>query len=67
MTSKGATIDVGAWLRGLGLGEYDAIFRKNAINEQVLPNLTAEDLKDMGIGVAGGMPAGGPRMGKTSI
>jgi class 3 adenylate cyclase len=53
MTSKGATIDVGAWLRGLGLGEYDAIFRKNAINEQVLPNLTAEDLKDMGIGIVG--------------
>jgi class 3 adenylate cyclase len=53
MTSKGATIDVGVWLRGLGLGEYDAIFRQNAINEQVLPNLTAEDLKDMGIGIVG--------------
>jgi hypothetical protein len=24
MTSKGATIDVGAWLRGLGLGQYEA-------------------------------------------
>jgi class 3 adenylate cyclase len=53
MTSKGATIDVGAWLQDLGLGQYDAIFRENAINERVLPNLTAEDLKDMGIGIIG--------------
>ena len=53
MTSKGATIDVGAWLQDLGLGQYDAIFRENAINEKVLPNLTAEDLKDMGIGIVG--------------
>ena len=37
MTSKGATIDVGAWLRGLGLGEYEATFRENAINEKELP------------------------------
>jgi hypothetical protein len=49
MTSKGA----GAWLRGLGLGEYEAAFRENAINEKVLPCLTAEDLKDMGIGIVG--------------
>jgi hypothetical protein len=53
MTSKGATIDVGAWLRDLGLGQYEATFRENAINEKVLPNLTAEDLKDMGIGIVG--------------
>ena len=53
MTSKGATIDVGAWLRGLGLGQYEATFRENAIDEKVLPNLTAEDLKDMGIGIVG--------------
>jgi SAM domain (Sterile alpha motif) len=53
MTSEGATIDVGAWLRGLGLGEYEATFRENAINEKVLPNLTAEDLKDLGVGLVG--------------
>ena len=41
-----------AWLRDLGLGEYEATFRENAINEKVLPNLTAEDLKDMGRAVA---------------
>src|SRR6516165_10057685 len=53
MTSKGATVDIGAWLRELGLGEYEAAFRENAINEKVLPNLTAEDLKDMGVSVVG--------------
>jgi hypothetical protein len=35
MSSKAATIYVGAWLRGLGLGEYEATFRENAINEKV--------------------------------
>jgi hypothetical protein len=36
-------MNVGDWLRSLGLGQYEATFRKNAINEKVLPNLTAED------------------------
>jgi SAM domain (Sterile alpha motif) len=45
--------DVGAWLRGLGLGEYEATFRENAIDDTVLPNLTAEDLKDLGVGIVG--------------
>jgi hypothetical protein len=41
-------MDVGGWLRGLGLEQYEAAFRENAISEKVLPNLTAEDLKDKG-------------------
>ena len=53
MTSKGATMDVGAWLQGLGLGEYEATFRENAIDDTVLPNVTAEDLKDLGVGIVG--------------
>ena len=44
MTSKGATIDIGAWLRELGLGQYEAAFRDNEIDDTVLRNLTAEDL-----------------------
>ena len=47
MTRKGATVDVGAWLQGLGLGHYEAAFRENEIDDTVLPNLTAEDLKDL--------------------
>src|SRR5437660_8893518 len=46
-------MDVGSWLRGLGLGQYEAAFRENAIDATVLPNLTAEDLKDLGVGIVG--------------
>ena len=41
------------WLRNLGLEQYEAAFRDNAINEKVLPSLTAEDLKDLGVGLVG--------------
>jgi hypothetical protein len=37
---------VGGWLRGLDLGQYEATFRENEIDESVLPSLTAEDLKE---------------------
>jgi class 3 adenylate cyclase/predicted ATPase len=46
-------MDVGDWLRRLGLEQYEAAFRENAISDKVLPNLTAEDLKDMGVGLVG--------------
>jgi class 3 adenylate cyclase len=46
-------MDVGGWLRNLGLEQYEATFRQNAISEKVLPNLTVEDLKDMGVSVVG--------------
>ena len=41
------------WLRSLGLGKYEAAFRENEIDEAVLPNLTAEDLKDLGVSIVG--------------
>ena len=40
------TTDVAAWLRGLGLGQYEAAFRDNGVDASVLPELTAEDLKE---------------------
>jgi hypothetical protein len=46
-------MDVGGWLRNLGLEQYEAAFRDNAINDKVLPSLTAEDLKDLGVGLVG--------------
>jgi class 3 adenylate cyclase len=46
-------MDIVVWLRSLGLGEYEAIFRENDIDETVLPNLTAEDLKDLGVASVG--------------
>ena len=44
---------VGEWLRGLGLGEYEERFRDNKIGEDVLPRLTAGDLKDIGVSAVG--------------
>ncbi len=49
----GALMDVVVWLRSLGLEEYEAAFRDNKINERVLPNLTQEDLKEIGVGPVG--------------
>jgi class 3 adenylate cyclase/predicted ATPase len=46
-------MDVGGWLRKLGLEQYEATFRENKIDNTVLPNLTAEDLKDLGVGFVG--------------
>ena len=46
-------MDIVVWLRSLGLGKYEAAFRENEIDETVLPNLTAEDLKDLGVGIVG--------------
>jgi SAM domain (Sterile alpha motif) len=36
-------MDVGSWLRGLGLERYEASFRENEADGSVLPSLTAED------------------------
>jgi len=46
-------MDVGGWLRRLGLEEYEAAFRENKVDDTVLPSLTAEDLKDLGVGFVG--------------
>ena len=42
-------MDVAAWLRGLGLEQYEPAFRDNGIDAEVLPKLTVEDLKDIGV------------------
>jgi hypothetical protein len=46
-------MDLGGWLRKLGLEHYEAAFRENKIDDTVLPSLTAEDLKDLGVGFVG--------------
>jgi hypothetical protein len=51
--SSGAIMDVGGWLRSLGLERYEAAFRENEIDHTVLPSLTAEDLKELGVGILG--------------
>ena len=46
-------MDVGGWLRRLGLEQYEAAFRENEIDDTVLPTLKAEDLKDLGVTIVG--------------
>src|SRR6516165_4846008 len=46
-------MDIGGWLRGLGLERYEPAFRENEIDEEVLPGLTADDLKDLGVVLVG--------------
>jgi hypothetical protein len=42
-------MDVADWLRALGLERYEAAFRENDVDAELLPNLTADDLKDLGV------------------
>ena len=46
-------MDVAGLLRSLGLTEYEAVFRENKIDETVLPKLTSEDLKELGVTALG--------------
>ena len=46
-------MDIVVWLRGLGLGKYEAAFRENEIDETVFPSLTEEHLKQLGVASLG--------------
>jgi class 3 adenylate cyclase/predicted ATPase len=46
-------MDIEGWLRSLGLERYEAAFRENEIDDTILPRLTAEDLKELGVGPVG--------------
>jgi class 3 adenylate cyclase len=45
----GRHTDVSGWLRSLGLDQYEAVFRDNAIDLSVLPDLTDQDLEKLGV------------------
>src|SRR5262249_10008688 len=42
-------MDLGGWLRSLGLEQYEAAFRENAIDDTVLHDLTEDHLREIGI------------------
>ncbi len=44
-------MQISAWLRSLGLEQYEPAFRENEIDADVLPGLTGEDRKDLGVTV----------------
>src|SRR3954469_23617972 len=46
-------MDVAAWLRALGLDQYEAAFRENGVNADILRHLTADDLKELGVAAVG--------------
>ena len=46
-------MDIPTWLRELGMQQYEAEFREHAIDASILPELTAEDLKDLGVHLVG--------------
>jgi len=41
-------MDLGGWLRSLGLERYEAAFRENEIDETVLRDLTEDHLRELG-------------------
>jgi class 3 adenylate cyclase len=46
-------MDVACWLRSLDLERYETAFRENEVSAELLPSLTADDLKDLGITLVG--------------
>ena len=42
-------MDIGGWLRSLGLEQYEAAFHVNAVDADVLRDLTDQDLKKLGV------------------
>lgn len=49
----GDSSGVRMWLNDLGLGKYVTLFEIHGVDDEVLPLLTLEDLKDMGINEVG--------------
>ena len=46
-------MDVVDWLRALDLGQYEEAFRENLVSMDLLPSLTADDLKELGVNTVG--------------
>ncbi len=45
----GDLLDIGTWLHGLGLEQYEPVFRDNAIDLETLPDLSETDLEKLGV------------------
>src|SRR5215471_1707599 len=50
---EGDAVDITDWLRRLGLEKYAPAFDENAINWDVLSELTTDDLKEIGVAAVG--------------
>src|SRR6202011_2450356 len=47
--AAGDEVGISAWLRSLALAQYEPIFRENAIDAEILPELTEADLEKLGV------------------
>ena len=47
------SVEITDRLRRLGLEQYASVFRDNAIDAEILRELTADDLKDLGVNLVG--------------
>jgi hypothetical protein len=59
-------MDVGGWLRSLGLEEYEAVIRQNKIDSEVLSELTESDLEKLGIPLGHAHAKSGPGTPESS-
>ncbi len=41
--------DIARWLEGLGLGQYAEVFAENRIDLDILPSLSDDDLRELGL------------------
>jgi hypothetical protein len=46
-------MEIGVWLRELGLGQCEQAFRDNDVDFDLLTRLTAEELKEIGVATVG--------------
>src|SRR5215468_11004707 len=53
LSSEDQLMDIAAWLQDLGLERYVSAFRDNEIDWEVLPKLTSEDLREIGVAAIG--------------
>src|SRR4051794_15537394 len=49
----GTRVEVGVWLRGLGLAQYEPAFRDSDVDAEVLPELAEADLEKIGVASLG--------------
>src|SRR5215471_14631662 len=53
LSSEEQLMNIAAWLQDLGLERYVSAFRDNEIDWEVLPKLTSEDLREIGVAAIG--------------
>ena len=49
MPLQGSTPDVSTWLAELGLAQYASLFVENHVDAKLLPTLTDNDLRELGV------------------